>query len=205
MKLAARDCGRDGATLTRRIVAYSIAALLCLSAYAMWTDFVPSVAWLHWGFYLSITSALLMTIYLYWGFGTGRIKMQERDSKTKKIFALLFLPCLVFGVFWLVLVHALADIFTLTIGTQHQESALLLKEYSSSRRSCHYRLTGESLNRAFPSYICLSSSAYNAMPSYPLLATLEGKFTSLGFHVRQVYVNTNPAAHSIDAPGTPTQ
>lgn len=192
MKSAVRYYGKEKSSLSRRIAIYSLVGSLGLSVYAMWTDFIPSAAWLHWGFYMSATSAVLVTVYLYWGFGTGRIKMQEGISKSKKVFALLFLPFMVFGIFRLVFVHGLADIFTLTIGSQHKESALLLKEYSSARRSCDYQLTGEALERAFPSHICISNSAYDTLPSYPFSATLEGKITPLGFHVQHVYAVANP-------------
>jgi hypothetical protein len=40
------------------------------------------------------------------------MKTQEGASGLKKAFTLLFLPFIMFGIFWLVLVHAFADIYT---------------------------------------------------------------------------------------------
>lgn len=109
MKSAVRYGRQDNSIPPDELVVHSIMGLMGFSMYAIWTDFVPSAAWLDWGFYLSLTATLLVTTYLYWGFGTGRMKMQEGASRLKKAFALLFLPLILFGALWLVLVHALAD------------------------------------------------------------------------------------------------
>lgn len=195
MKSVVRHVDQDNSIPPDEIALYSIMASVGLSLYAIWTDFIPSTAWFRWGSYLSVTGTLLLTTYLYWGFGTGRMKMQEGVSRLKKAFALLVLPFLIFGAIWMVVVYALADFYTLAFGGQNNESVLLFKERGGGRYSCQYQLKGESLERVFPDHICISSSAYDALPSYPITATLEGKISILGFHIRDVYGSLNPTVN----------
>ncbi len=201
MKLSKLFFGEENPSLSRRITLLSILAVTLLSSYGMWTDFIPSATWMQWGFYLSTAGTALITVYLYWGYGTGRMEIPKGISKSKKVLFFLLLPFLMLFILWLALVHGVADAVTLAIGNHYQKSALLLKEHTSSRRSCNYRLTGEALDSAFPNYICISSSAYDALPTYPVSTTLEGKITALGFHVQSIYRNdANPVVHTDSAP-----
>lgn len=187
LKSAVHHVGQGNSMPPEEVALFFIMASLGLSVYGAWTSFVPSAFWLRWGTYLSVTATLLLTTYLYWGFGTGRMKMQEGASKLKKVFALFFLPLLIFGAIWMVTVHALADFYTLAFGSQNSESVLLVKERGGGRYTCRYQLKGQSLEPAFPNHICISDSAYEALSSYPTTFTLDGKISILGFHIRDVY------------------
>jgi len=89
----------------------------------------------------------------------------------------------------------LADIYTLAFGSEQKESVFLVKDLDRTRHSCDYQLEGEALKRAFPNHVCISSEAYNALPSYPVPVLLDGKSSPLGFHIREVYGNLNPAVN----------
>lgn len=193
--------GKENPSLSRKVAVHSLMGMLGLCIYGMSTDFVPSIIWAMWGFYLAIAITVMVTLYLYWAYGTGQMEMQKGISSSKKTFALLVLPFFVLGAFWLIFVHGLPDIVTLMAGDHHLESGLFLKEHHISRRSFDYRLKGEALDRAFPSYVCISSSFYDALPATPVVTTLEGKISVLGFHIQRVYSNSaNPAVHADSAP-----
>jgi hypothetical protein len=193
MKSALRHVDQDNSLPPEEKVLHAIMWCMGLSLYGIWTDFVPSEAWFCWGTYLSLAGATLLTIYVYWGYATGRMKMQEGISRLKKAFALLFLPVLIFILIWCPLVHALADFYTLAFGSQNNESVMLFKKLGSGRRSCEYHLEGEPLQRSFPDYVCISGKVFEALPAHPIEARLEGKISILGFHIREVYVSLNPA------------
>lgn len=173
----------------RKFAIHSMMCSLAICAYGWWADFIPSSDWMYQGFYLSIASAIVITFFLYWGYGSGRLEMGRSSSKPNKICALLILPFFIFGICWLVLIHGLADLITVSIGTVHRETVILVKEHSISRRSCHYRLNGEALDRALPNYVCVSGSFYDALPTSSVSITLEGKITFFGFHIQQIYYN----------------
>lgn len=206
MSLSEYYYGKENPSPIRKLATHSMMCSLALCAYGWWADFIPSSDWMHQGFYLSIVSAVVMTVFLYWGYGTGRLEMNRGSSKPNKICALIILPFFIFGFFWLILIHGLADLITLSIGSFHRETVILVKEHSVSRRSCHYRLNGEALNRALPNYICVSGSFYDALPAGSVSITLEGKSTFFGFHIQRIYHNNaNPAPNqeSLSNSGAP--
>ena len=195
LKSAVHHVDQGNSMPPEEVALFFIMASMGLSVYGALTSFVPSTFWLRWGTYLSVTATLLLTTYLYWGFGTGRMKTQEGASKLKKVLALSFLPIVIFGAIWMVTVHALADFYTLAFGSQNSESVLLVKERGGGRYTCQYRLKGQSLESAIPNHICISDSAYEALPSYPTTFLLDGKISILGFHIGDVYRSLKSAGN----------
>jgi len=90
LKSAVRHVEQDNSMPPEEVALFFIMASMGLSVYGALISFVPSAFWLRWGTYLSVTATLLLTTYLYWGFGTGRMKMQEGASKLKKFLLCLF-------------------------------------------------------------------------------------------------------------------
>ena len=88
-------------------------------------------------------------------------------------------------IFWGVVVHGAADLLTQIIGKPTTIEPELSKTYSASRRSCDFRLEGDAIKEAMPSYICISELLYSELPAQQKFK-IEGKSSYLGFHMKKI-------------------
>lgn len=98
---------------------------------------------------------------------------------------LLLYPFLVFGFLWVAISHGIADLVTQSHGSNQQLVLELTKDEVTRKRTCTYRLVGESLKNAMPDHVCIRKNDYDALPEKGFIALI-GQQTSLGFHVERV-------------------
>jgi hypothetical protein len=174
-------------TYKRNIIAILI--VVALMFFGVYCDFIPSKIWLEIGSIISAIVSLLITSIVWWRHWTGRhvINYKNIKSKPTRIFCTyLFLPLVAFMFIWVAMVHGLASGITIIIGKPKEETTALITKYTSSTRGCDYRLEGEYLNKAFPSYICINRERYEMLPKN-VSVKLSGKETDFGFLVQSVY------------------
>ena len=177
--------GDENPSLIRKIIFNSLYLCFLLWGYGWWADFVPSELWASLGLYIAIALAVISAIALYWGYASGKVAMSS-------ILNVILAPLVLLGLYWIVIVHGVADLATLISGSPHSVTTGLHKTHQFSRWSCDNRLEGEALARAVPDHLCISSSAYNSLGDN-LTIRLEGKITFMGFHIQNVYVADDPA------------
>lgn len=162
--------------------------LLCtvLTLYGIWADFVPSEQWLDYGFLAVVFLSALLISYVLWKKMTSPLKNYDEIEDWSKIVSCISMPFILVIVMWIGLIHGLADIATRFVGSPYVVSGEFSKEYSPSRRQCDYRLTGALLDRALPSYICVSKPTYNNLPEKDVYR-IEGKVSIFGVHISGVF------------------
>lgn len=79
---------------------------------------------------------------------------------------------------------------TSVIGSRQVVEVTLEKKYSSSRRSCDYKLVGYVLEEVVPSRICVSEKLYDKFPAKGEFY-LSGKMTYFGFYIDGVTYKVN--------------
>lgn len=153
--------------------------------YGLWTDFVPSEGWSRRGLVLALFVAAAVTIYLWWGFLTGRISGMADYRPSHRFILLTGLSMLAFAIAWSVVVRSIPDIVTRLSTEIAAESTVLRKSYQDRRRRrCNYRVSGSRLG-AFPGHICVTPSEFSALPEQGQMR-LAGPVSFFGMHVESV-------------------
>lgn len=173
----------------RRTTMNGLTAAALLAVYGAWTEFVPSEFGTDLGGYLSGAVAVLLSLFVWHGFWTGRILWGRKPSRwVARFLCMAAIPFLIFGVSWLVTARAIPDLVTQGFGTDTTRIMHLQTSYSSHRRGCDHQLHGDEF--PFPGYICIRESEFSHFaPSGEV--TIIGKSTILGMHVSQVTPGTN--------------
>jgi hypothetical protein len=153
--------------------------------YGWWADFTPSSEWKVFGVYVSIFISAIYCPVFYLLATTQKPIIKIFKSYIGRIFQFLFIAVLMTFVFWGVVVHGAADLLTQVIGKPTTIESELSKTYSASRRSCDFRLEGDAIREAMPSYICISEPLYSELPAQQIFK-LEGKRSYLGFHIKKI-------------------
>lgn len=108
--------------------------------------------------------------------------MQEGISEQRKIFSLLMVAVLLSFMSWVAITHGVGSIATRIFGVEKIVSVQLRKHNNLGRRLCKYRVQGAAIEQAFPSYLCLSASAFQSMPKTEAFK-LHIEEAYFGFHV----------------------
>ncbi len=176
--------GQAPVSTMRKVVVNSLMTCMALIVYVLlFASFVPSEDWYRIGNGLAIAAGAISAFAMYWGYSTGRMQTQEGASLFKKILMYILLPFMLYGMFWIVIVHALPDLATMAMGDAYQEQASLTRDENHGRRGCTYRVEGDALDRKFLGHVCIAESFYTELPDSPTPLILKGKATWFGFHV----------------------
>lgn len=141
--------------------------LLGLGTYGYWADFIPSQKWADVAMYISSSLTLLSCSAFYWTILTGKYELQTQVSQGKKTLYLLAFPIIVFFACWLSTTHGVADVATIFTGEEKTDNAVLEKKFTLSR-GCKYRLIGDYMQDASPSYLCVDEKAFESLPQKAL-------------------------------------
>lgn len=179
----------------RRATMNGITTAALLAVYGAWAEFVPSELSADVGGYLSCVVTLLVSLFVWHGYWTGRIPWGSRPRRwIARCLCMAPIPFLIFGASWLVTVRAIPDLATRVFGTETARSMHLEASYRSRRRGCDHQLRGDELR--FPGYICVPASDFYHFGSSGEV-TIIGKATILGFHIVQATPGASLfAAHS---------
>lgn len=178
---------RDASSI---VVTNIFGVIVLVGVYGWWADFVPSPEWADIGFYVAIAATVILSSIYYLALLKGRAKLQPKTSRPVKVFALIGMPFLLFGLLFLAVTHCIGDIATQLIGHEVQLMAELTKQREYSRTGCSYRLKGDALERALLNRLCISEREFSAFPRtgiYELKATQ----TKLGVHIKSATLSTN--------------
>lgn len=177
--------GCEKPTLIRTFIFSIFYISIILWLYGWWTDFIPSSTWENFGLYVS---AFLSAIYcpaLYFLAVNQKPMIKIFKSYIGRIFQFCFIAIVMTFIFWGVVVHGAASLLTQAVGKSITIEAELWKTSIASRRGCDFRLEGDAIRGAMPSYICISENLYSELPAQQKFK-LEGKISYLGFHIKRI-------------------
>lgn len=169
--------------------------VLCLVG-MIGVDFVPSDAWMFYGFSLCVGLAVFFSAWVYLGHYRGDLKSGRNSGPILKIASFVALPFLFFAIFWFSVVYALSDIATRVLGEDKSitEYVTTHSTDNSAGRTpgallsmifCRNYIEGPALDNAFLSRICFYRNIPGNSRSASLLE-LQGTATPLGFHVDKI-------------------
>ena len=113
--------------------------------------------------YISSFLTLLSCGVFYWTILTGRYQLQAGLSEGRKALFFLVFPIIIYFVFWFSTTHGIADVATIIAGDKRSDNVVLEKKFTLSR-GCKYRLIGDYLKNAYPSYLCVNAKAFDSLP-----------------------------------------
>lgn len=178
-----------GSTKYQKILSATLCLLTPGPLFLMFThNFVnePKVSTLS--FYISLVLTVFFMLMLVYFYAMKLWKPEPawyQHSKFRKASVILFMPVLVFFLFWINLSIAAPQLFTALFGDEMviQDEVLKVKRYA--RNSCDYRLVPQSINTKFFHY-CISPSFYNQLPATKMKAELIIKQSGLGYIVKDI-------------------
>jgi hypothetical protein len=173
-------------TTTRIIGTNILMALMAISIYGIWSDFIPIPEVINIGKYLAAIFSIAFTALFILAVSTGRWKTKTKSPATQAFLSFTFIPIFFFAFFWLSFSQGLPSIYTRLIGADHTKNVIMKKVKNSSAKSCDYRLKGEIMNGAFPGYLCINKDYFLQKPKV-VRVKLTGKKSSLGFYVIHLY------------------
>lgn len=179
----------EGVTKQQKVVVgiTGLAGIGCFFS-AVTHNFVASPIALDLALYASLTLTGVITIFVIYWHARGEWKLAPAwhgFSEGRKVIVLLFAPLLLWGMLWLNMTTSIPQLFTLTFGDENSRQDLVIKQKSSSRRSCHYRLKPKSVETAFFHY-CIPENLYKQLPMAEMEAELIIQESSLGYVVENI-------------------
>ena len=169
--------------------------VLCLFG-LIGADFVPSEAWMIYGFYLCVVLALFFSAWVYLGHYRGDLKSGVSTGRMVKLASFASLPFLFFGMFWFSIVYAFSDIATIIVGENQTRTAYVTTYQTNNTGGrnmggalnlifCRNYIEGAALENAVFSRICFYRDIPGNSNSVSLM-DLKGSITPLGFHITTV-------------------
>jgi len=177
--------GSEKPTLVRAFIFSIFYVSIILWLYGWWADFIPSSKWKNSGIYLSVFLSAIYCPALYFLAATQKPMIKIFKSYIGRILQFCFIAIVMTFIFWGVIVHGAAGLLTQAVGKPITIKAELWKTSIASRRGCDFRLEGDAIQRAMPSYICITESFYSELPTHQAFK-LEGKRSYLGFHIKKI-------------------
>ena len=165
----------------------ALMVVLALFFCGVYSDFIPSENWSEVGWYISFFLGVSVSIYTLRAYWTGRAEFKPGTSKMGRGLIYVLIPFFFVFFIWVALTHGVASLVTLAFGYEVETTYNLKKVRESGRRTCDYKLKGKSLNRAFPSYICIEEYKYNRLPEEAEYI-IQGHENFLGFVADAVHL-----------------
>lgn len=172
----------------RRRSIHGLALVMGLSFWGGHCDFIPSQRWAEVGWYIALSLGVFVTIFTWGAYWSGRAEFRPNTSRFMKGLVYALVPFISVGFIWVALIHGVGSIISLSLGNETEVVVELSKELHHSRRSCDYRLEGEFLAKAFPSYICIGEKSFQKLPEKAEYK-IKGHEHYLGFVADEVYSN----------------
>ncbi len=178
--------GNNAPSKSRLFIHNFFYILMIFFVWGAYSDFVPSLFWSQNIFNISLFLTIISTLIIWWVYGTGRANFQENGSRSKRITASIVTPFFLMGIYWGSIGHGIPSVYTRFFGQNEEVYTLLVKEKSSSRRSCDHRLKGNYIFTAFPSYICIKKKFFEKSPR-KVEIKLQGFKSQMGFLITSIY------------------
>lgn len=164
----------------RRLVLSVIYVILATSFVGYWADFVPSAEWNMVAIAVSGAFTLMALVWSIYGLCHRPLKDSWIRDLLMRVWGCIAIALIVFWFLWCSLAQGIGYLLTLTIGEETSQRVWLKK---GNGRSCYFRLEGEFLSRAVPSYLCISFAEYKQIPAQGAMFTLHGPQSWFGFIV----------------------
>lgn len=173
-----------------RLIAMSCAyAVVGLLGHGIFADFIPTAEWLSDGVTFSALVAGILSLALCWVLLTGRRHFALETPRLVRWLAVLLAPALLFMCCLIVLVYAGGDLQARFWGRPQSVTVTLEKQHTNSRRTCHYRLVGESLKRSLFEHACVQQERFGTLPARAAYV-LVGRSSSLGLHIDEIMTSS---------------
>lgn len=186
--------GKTRPSILRKLLVNGLMLNIVLCVVGMiGVDFIPTDAWMFYGFYLCVALAVFFSAWVYLGHYRGNLKSGRNTGPVLMIASFATLPFLFFGMFWFTVVYAMSDIATTIFGDEKT-----ITEYVTTHSTrntggrtaggllniifCRNYIKGAALENAIFSRICFYQHIPGNGRSASLLE-LRGTLTPLGFHV----------------------
>ncbi|MEQ1599361.1 MAG: hypothetical protein ABL880_08355 [Methylotenera sp.] len=178
--------GPEYPTTSKKVVTNGLMLLLFFAIYSFYSDFIPSKTWASLGLKISIAVATITLAASYWAMWAGKIKPPPNNfSKLKMtLIRIVVVPLMFLSMYWLSVVYGVGNLYTLTIGTPHQEVTELQKYQRASRRGCDFYVRGGDLaDNALKREFCISEESYQQLPNEPFHALVDSEKSYFGTRV----------------------
>jgi hypothetical protein len=164
----------------RRLVLSVAFVILATSFVGYWADFIPSAEWNLVVIAVSGAFTLATLFWLIQALSNRPLKDTWIRDLLARVGGCIAVSLLVFWFSWLPLAQGVGYLVTLAIGQQTSQHVWLKK---GGGRPCSFRLEGEALFRAVPSYLCISREQYDSLPAQETTFVLSGSQSWFGFIV----------------------
>lgn len=164
----------------RRLILSVALVILATSFVGHWADFIPSAEWNMVSIVVSGAFTLATLLWLIQALSNRPLKETWIRDLLLRVWGCIAIPLVVFWVSWLPLTQGVGYLLTLAIGQETNQRVWLKKGVG---RPCIFRLEGEALTRAAPSYLCISKKHYDRLPTQETTFVLYGQQSWFGFIV----------------------
>ena len=187
--------GDDPLTPARRFYTNLFYAVFVVAIFGMSVDFIPSEVTRKYGFYASISLAIITTLIIFWAILSKRLKpRQDKRTPVKNFLVLLsmpvVLPLMLCLLYWLSLVHGFPALNTKFFGHEFETIIKIEKRKNVSAKTCDYRAYSDFLNHAFPEFICIKKSFYHTGPKEEEVKLI-GKQSLYGIYINKMVAALN--------------
>ena len=191
--------GNETPTTLRQVVVNGFMASMLLVWYACgYAVFLPSDGWSIWGIGIAMVLALTFSVWWYWRLITGRQAFAPGTRRAGKVSAVLLLPFMIYGYFWITLARGIPDLITWVAGQPTRVRALLT-DAAVDEGVC--KLRGPLFAGRFPDSYVSVKRVFCDMLGTGSEVVLEGRRTVFGLRVRRVLVvpmsNPEGGSHEI--------
>lgn len=175
--------GVDNPCCERRIAVHTAIAVLALTFYGMWVDFLPSPLVQWTSFHVALLLSIAVVGWVAWANLSGRNR-NYRGGAAKMILLAPFAVLVLLFFFWCALSRGVAGGVTQLTGQDFTlPPTRMHTEHVWRRHECGYQLKGGPLADMFFDHICTRSAYYQAYPHHSVEVELVGRRGSLGFVV----------------------
>jgi hypothetical protein len=179
---------------TRNIPQWLWSALVILpvllAAIGTQVEFARSRAWFGTG----EVFALLFAAWPMWVVGKAISGSDGTGTSIRSPFGRfalgwVFMPMMVYFVFWMAIAVATPDLMTRNFGHPFDATFSLRKEYEDAHRTCRYRVFGAPFDETWNGYYCASKAEFDRLPDEGRMR-LRGRETWFGRHFDRIEFDT---------------
>jgi hypothetical protein len=178
--------GVHSPTAIRRHFIHLVLITLVFFFWGWHSDFVPSQSWSVMGWRVSLVIGILETLFVWWVYSSGRAQFKENTSSAAKTLFYVLVPFLCVGLTWGALVHGVSSFVNRINGHVEEINVNLAKVQPYKSGRCRYRLIGDYLEAAFPSYMCINQTFFEGHLEDGVV-TLRGYKTQGGFLIDEIH------------------
>ena len=184
--------GESNPSTSKRYVYNILFIVVLLAFWGYNADFIITNLWSKICLYCSGIATIIFCAFWYF---TGVPIADDLGKPLRILIMLAVFPSIIFFTFYVATAHGISNILTNFIGSQKSITTSVTKQIYSGNRACRHQISGLLFNNAMPSYLCISKSEFELLPSEMFEVTLTGKQSYLGFNVDSWSQNIRTSGH----------